>query len=175
MSASPTFVLLYSLATVVRRNIGKDKIVDALKTNSGATSFVENTLVLSGFTARWGEWLAPQSDGKWNYADSGDAIALPIWQDPSLRFDSEGGMTLLQGKWTAKTNVIDLDSLAVGDELVVGTLESDDPVLPSGVGLVRLADQSSGSSHMVVAHVEEIQTDGVVINNQLAGYFRVGG
>lgn len=174
-SASPTFILVYSLATVTRRNIAKDKIVDALKTNSGNDSFVDNTLVLNGFTARWGEWLAPQSDGKWNYADSQDAISEPIWQDPAIRFDHEGGITLLQGKWSAKTNVIDRTGLVVNDQLVVDALPGDHDVLPSGIGLTRLADADGGSDHMVVAHVEEILTDLVVVNNINAGYFRVGG
>lgn len=175
MANSPFFNLRYSLATVTRRNIPKASVVDALKVDSGAVSFVQNTLVLSGFSCRWGEWLTPNtSSGKWEYADSADAIALPLWQDPSLRYDHEGGVTLLQGKWVAETNVIATTSLAIGGELVVGTLSGGHTVLPSGTGLVRLESKSSGSQHMVVAHVEEISGENVVINNINAGYFRAG-
>ena len=174
--ADPIFTLRYSLATVTRRNIPKDKIADALKVNSGAQSFVNNTIVLSGFTCRWGEWLAPQANSLWNYADSLDNISLPLWQDPSLRYDHEGGVTLLQGVWTADTNVINTVGLSVNDELVVGALPGNHAVLPSGVGLIKLAAKAGnlGNVNMVVAHVEEIKTDVVRITNLQAGYKGTG-
>lgn len=173
--ADPIFNLKYSIATVTRVNVEKSKIVDALKDNSGAPSFTNNVIVNSGFTCRWGEWLAPDADGKWGYAAGTDAISMPLWQDPSLRYDHEGGVTLLQGVWTAETNVINRSSLAVNDDLVVGALPGNHSVLPSGNGLVRRAGLAGGTQWMVVAHVEEILADVVKITNVNAGYFRAGG
>lgn len=172
---APIFKLEYSLATVTRKNIAKADVVDALKANSGATSFVDFTMVLPGFTVRWGEWLAPQSDGKWGYADSADGISMPVWQDPQLRYDHEGGLTVLQGKFTAWTNVINRVGLAVQARLVVATLPSDHSILPSGVGLGLLDDADEDDEHMVVAHVEKIETDLIKISNISAGFVANGG
>lgn len=164
MSASPLFEVISGLSGVWRRGLGPDKIADALKVDSGARSFPNNTMVVNGFTAREGEWLAPGADSKWNYAGSTDRIARPIWMDPSERWDSEGGMTVLEsGSMKVKTNMIDLDGLSVNDELVVGTLPVDHPVVPEGNALVRLATKSSGSLHTVVAIVEEIGSDYAII------------
>ena len=97
MSVAPTFEVLSGLASIWRRGLSPDKIVDALKVNSGNRSFPNNTMVVNGFTAREGEWLAPDSAGKWAYASDMDRIARPLWQDPQERWDSEGGVTILQG------------------------------------------------------------------------------
>ena len=175
MSVAPIFEVLSGLAPIWRRGLSPDKIVDALKVNSGNRSFPNNTMVVNGFTAREGEWLAPDSAGKWAYASDMDRIARPLWQDPQERWDSEGGVTILQGPWTVKTNMVDLAGLAVGDELVVGTLDVAHPAVPSGNGLVQLATKSAGAMHTVVAIVEEIGSDYAIITNVGAGYPAAGG
>lgn len=175
MSVAPTFEVLSGLAMIWRRGLSPDKIVDALKVNSGQRSFPNNTMVVNGFTAREGEWLSPDGSGKWAYASDMDRIARPLWQDPQERWDSEGGVTVIQGPWTVKTNMVDLAGLAVGDELVVGTLDVAHPAVPSGNGLVRLATKSAGAMHTVVAIVEEIGSDYAIITNVGANYPAAGG
>jgi len=174
MSVAPTFEVLSGLNQIWRRGLSPDKIVDSLKVNSGARSFPYNTMVVNGFTAREGEWLSPDGSGKWGYSASSDRIARPLWQDPQERWDSEGGVTLLQGPWTVKTNMVDIALVAVGDELCVGTLDVAHPAVPSGVGLVGLATLAAGSLHTVVAIVEEIGSDYVIITNVGAGYIAAG-
>lgn len=165
MSTAPLFEVLSGLGNGVwRRGLGPDKVADALKVDSGARTFSSNTMVVNGFTCREGEWLAPGGDGKWNYASSLDRIARPIWTDPQERWDSEGGVCVLEsGSMKVKTNMIDLDGLAVNDELVAGTLPVDHPVVPEGNGLVTLASKPAESLHTVLAIVEEIGSDYAII------------
>lgn len=174
---NPLFESVYPIVTLTRRGFAPAEIADALKVNSGDRDFSDAIMTLNGLSVREGQWVARNGSALIAIASSTSPLSWPVWQDPGAgRTDSQtGGLTVLQGKWTVKTNVIELTALAVQDELVVGTLGAGHAVLPStGGGLVRLADQSSGAQHMVVAHVEKIESDGVIITNQNAGYFKAG-
>jgi len=175
--ANPIFESVYPIVTLTRRNFTPSEIADALKVNSGDRDFSDNIMTLNGLSVREGQWVAKNVSNLIAIASSTTPLSWPVWQDPGAgRTDAQtGGLTVLQGKWTVKTNVIELTSLAVQDELVVGALSGGHAILPSAAGgLVRLADQSSGTQHMVVAHVEKVESDGVIITNQNAGYFKAG-
>lgn len=174
---SPIFKSLYPILDLVRRNFEPADVVDALKVNSGERDFSDNIMTLNGFSIREGTWVAPNSAGKIALAASTSAPAWPVWQDPGAgRTDAQGGITVLQGTWTIETNIIDLTSLLVGDEVCVGALPGGHPVLPSmAAGLVRLAGLSSGTEHFVVAHVEKVLTASAVITNVTANYREQGG
>lgn len=177
MAATPIFESLYPLPTLTRRNFEPAELVDSLKVNSGQRSFVDNVMVMNGITVREGQWVAYNGSGKIALASSTSKPAWPVWQDPGIgRTDvKQGGITVLQGFWTIKTNVINLTSLAAGDELSVGTLPGGHAVLPSQNGLVRTASLASGTQHTVVAHVEKVASDHAIICNQQAGYKTAGG
>jgi hypothetical protein len=176
MAATPYFESLYPLPTLVRRNFEPADLVDALKVNSGQRSFVDNVMILNGITVREGQWVAFNGGGKIALATSTSKPAWPVWQDPGAgRTDvKQGGITVLQGFWTVKTNVIELTALAPGNELAVGTLSGGHPVLPSQVGLVKLTSLSTGVQHTVVACVEQVGADYAIISNQAAGYKAAG-
>lgn len=176
MAVAPIFESLYPLPTVVRRNFAPAEVVDSLKVNNGGRSFVDGVMIQNGITIREGQWVAYNGSGKIALASSTSKPAWPVWQDPGIgRTDViQGGITVLQGFWTCKTNVVSLTSLAAGDELCVGTLPGGHAVLPSQNGLVRLASLSSGTQHTVVAHVEKVGTDHAIICNQQAGYKAAG-
>lgn len=176
MAATPYFESLYPLPTLVRRNFEPADIVDALKVNSGQRSFVDNVMILNGITVREGQWVAFNNQGKIALATSTSRPAFPVWQDPGAgRTDvKQGGITCLQGFWTVKTNVISLTALAPGNELAVGTLPNDHPVLPSQNGLVKLTGLSNAVQHTVVALVEQVGSDYAIIGNQGAGYKALG-
>lgn len=179
MANAPLFEVISGLtpasgSPVWRRAVGREQVVDALKVDSGNYSFPNNTELQNGFLVREGEWLARQSDGKWGYAASSDPQALPVWLDPAVRFDGEGGIAVIFGLWVVKTNVIDTEDLAVQDELVVGALPEDHDVLPGGNGLVRLATKDADAYHFVRAVVEEILADGYVLISIASGYPRAG-
>lgn len=177
--ATPVFNLIYPLPTVVRRNVPPAEIADALKVNSGSREFSDHIMALNGLSVREGQWVTRNSSGLIVLATSTNAIAWPVWQDPGAgRTDGrEGGMTIIQGTFSARTNVINTTAIAVNDELCVGTLPGGHAVLPSaGGGLVRRATLAGGTQHMVVAHVEKVYADGTVqITNQNTGYFKAGG
>lgn len=176
MAVTPIFESLYPLPTVVRRNFEPADLVDALKVNSGQRSFVDNVMILNGITVREGQWVAYNGSGKIALATSTSKPVWPVWQDPGAgRTDvKQGGITVLQGIWTCKTNVLNLTALVVGGELAVGTLSGGHPVLPSQNGLVRLESLSNAVMHTVVAHVEKIGSDYAIISNQQAGYKALG-
>lgn len=176
MAVTPFFESLYPLPTVVRRNFEPADIVDALKVNAGQRSFVDNVMIMNGITVREGQWVAYNSGGKIALATSTSKPSFPVWQDPGAgRTDvKQGGITVLQGFWTCKTNVTETTSLTIGNELAVGTLGGGHPVLPSQNGLVRLESLSNAVMHTVVAHVEKIGPDYVIISNQAAGYKAIG-
>lgn len=176
MSTTPIFESLYPLPTLVRRNFEPADLVDALKVNNGQRSFVDNVMVMNGITVREGQWVAFNGAGKIALATSTSRPAFPVWQDPGAgRTDvKQGGITVLQGYWTVKTNVVNLTGLAPGNELSVGTLPVDHPVLPSQNGLVKLTSLSNAVMHTVVAHVETVGADYATISNQAAGYKALG-
>lgn len=175
--ATPIFKSEYPILDLVRRNFEPADVVDSLKVNSGERDFSDNIMTLNGFSVREGTWLAPNASAKIALATSTSFPAWPVWQDPGAgRTDAQGGITVLQGVWTVETNIIDLDGLVVGDELSVGALPGDHPILPSlAAGLVTTASLSAGTDHMVVAHVEKVKTATAVITNVAAGYRQAGG
>jgi len=174
---SPIFKSVYPIMDLVRRNFEPADVVDALKVNSGDRDFSDNIMTQPGFSVREGTWVSPNSAGKIALATSTSKPAWPVWQDPGAgRTDAQGGITVLHGTWTVETNIINLTGLVVGDDLCVGALPGGHPVLPSmAAGLVRLATLSSGTSHLVVAQVEKINSATAVITNVTAGYRAVGG
>jgi len=174
---SPIFESVYPILELVRRNFEPSEVVDSLKVNSGERDFSDNIMTLNGFSVREGTWLSPNAQSKMALATSTSLPAFPVWQDPGAgRTDAQGGITVLQGVWTIRTNVINLVGLAVGDELSVGALPANHPVLPSmAAGLVRLATLAAGSQHLVVAHVEKIEPATALITNVTANYRAAGG
>lgn len=175
---APIFESQYALPSLVRGNFAPAEIADALKVNSGDSDFTDSIMSLSGLTVREGQWVAKNGSGLVALATSTSFLSWPVWQDPGIgRTDATtGGMTVLRGHWSCKTNVIGMTALAVGDELAVGTLGAGHAVLPSaGGGLVRLVGLGSGTDHMVVAHVEVVGADYAIVTNQNAGYPRAGG
>lgn len=177
MATAPIFESRYALPSLVRGNFAPSEIADALKVNSGDADFTDSIMTLTGLSVREGQWVAMNGAGLVALATSQSPLAWPVWQDPGIgRTDAnQGGMTVLRGNWSAKTNVIEMTGLTVGDELAVGTLSAGHAVLPStGGGLVRLASLSSLTTHMVVAHVEKVGSDYAYVTNQNAGYFKAG-
>lgn len=183
----PRFEVMYPAIgsnELVRRNAAPDDVALALFTGGVRRAFTGGVMTLSRMTVREGEWITRNSaTAKFEKAVATVALCWPVWQDPGAppggRTDSaDGGLSFLQGLWTAGTNVIDdgllssgIDGLSPGDELKVG-------VMPSGhdyeglTGLVPVDAYATGT-FFVVAHVEEVLTGGrAVVTNQNAHYFK---
>ena len=139
---------------------------------------------LKSMDIREGEWVMWDTvTGLLTKAVATLAAGFPVWQDPGApdggRYDSaDGGMTMLQGDWTATTNVIDdgflsagIAGLSPGDELKVGIMPVGHPY--AGLtGLVPVDDAATGT-FFVVAHVEQNLGNGLaIVNNYQAHYFK---
>lgn len=185
----PTFTLLYSVDTVARRVAEPARLSAALFTGGAKFSFVRNVRIPSKVDVETGEWLGiAQATGLFAKAASDKALAWPVWQGGANRNDlGEGGITFLQGIWTALSNMVDVGDwnrgyIAPQDELIVGTLPAAH-TYTGRTGLVNLNDQAAGS-YFVVAHVQDVYwsvdengdpttpNGWVVLNNQNAGYRR---
>lgn len=176
--AGPRFDIIYEVDTWCRRNVEPDEIADALFENGVRRSFSHNVLTRNKVLVREGEWVTRDASGDLAKASSTRAPYWPVWQDPgSGRTDApDGGVTIVEGKWVAITNMIDdgfdddgIDGLQPGDELKVGVLG---PLhdFAGKIGLVPVNDAETGT-FFVVAHVEEVLANGyAVVTNQCANY-----
>lgn len=183
----PRFEVLYGMPTVVRRSAAADDIAAALFVGGAARTFVDNVMIQSTLAIREGEWVRiDPGTGKFVKAIPTQAPTWPVWQDPgSGRKDAAvGGLTFIQGHWTVATNMItdgfhdgdvefSVEALVPGTELKVGTLPAAHR-FAGAIGLVPINFDDgvvdATNTFYVVAHVEQVIGDVVVINNQLAGY-----
>jgi len=166
MSVAPTFEVLSGLASIWRRGLSPDKVVDALKVNSGARSFPNNTMVVNGFTAREGGVALPGRLGQVGVQRVERPHRPPPVAGPQERWDSEGGVTIIQGPWTVKTNMVDLAGLAAGDELCVARSTSRTRPCPRATDSSCSPRLAAISLHTVVAIVEEVGTDYAIITKR---------
>lgn len=185
----PTFTLLYSVDTVARRVAPPDRLAAALFVGGSKFTFQRNVRIPSKVDVETGEWLGiAQATGLFDKAVSSVALAWPVWQGGANRNDlGEGGITFLQGIWTALSNMVDVGDwnrgeIAIQDELIVGELPAEHEYA-GRIGLVNLNDQATGS-YFVVAHVQDVYYNvdengdpttpngWVVLSNQNAGYRR---
>ena len=174
----PRFELLYELRGVTRRNVEPEAIADALFENGARRSFGGGILKMNKVLVREGEWVTTDASNDAIRALPTRGPAWPVWQDPGAgRGDAmDGGISKIEGKWVAITNMIDdgfddvgVDGLQPGDELKVGAL-GPLHAFPGAQGLVPVNDAATGT-FLVVAIVEAVLANGyVVISNANAGY-----
>jgi len=174
----PRFLPLYETPTFTRINIPSDEIADALFESGARRSYAQNVMKMNKTTIREGEWVTRDASNDLIRALPTRGPARPVWQDPGAgRTDfSDGGITAIEGKWVAITNMIDdgfdsegIAGLQPGDELKVGALGPNHDY-PGATGLVPVNDGETGT-FLVVAHVEAVLANGfAVVSNQNANY-----
>lgn len=185
----PRFEILYGVPTIVRRSAVAEDIAATYFVGGAARSFVDNTMVQNGITIREGEWIrVDPSTQKWVKGSPMQAPTWPVWQDPGVgRTDAPvGGISFIQGKWAAATNMItdgfhdgdaefSVEGLVPGQELKVGIL----PVAHKYAGKTALVPVNFDdgtwdptNTFYVVAHVERVFADDnvVIVNNEQGGY-----
>jgi len=174
----PRFRLLYETPTITRLNVEPGDIADAMFQNGARRSFSGNVLKMNNVLIREGEWVTTDASNDLIKALATRGPARPIWQDPGAgRGDAlDGGVTMIEGKWAAITNMIDdgfddagIGGLQPGDELKVGIL-GPLHAHAGATGLVPVNDAATGT-FIVVAHVEAVLANGyVVVSNNVANY-----
>jgi len=179
-SDGPRFDVLYETSTFYRKNVPPDELADALFEGGVRRSFKQNVLKLHTVLVREGEWVTFDAAGDLIKALPTRGPAWPVWQDPGAgRTDViEGGVTLVEGRWVAITNMIDdgfdddgIGGLQPGDELKVGALGPSHE-FAGAQGLVPVNDAETGT-FLVVAIVEAVLANGfAVVSNVTANYPR---
>lgn len=173
---TPIFIVENSLEHLTRWPVLASQLAVALFEGGARFDFDGNVKVQNKILVREGEWLGRNADGLWTRSDPSKPLAFPVFLDPKLRFDDEGGLVILRGMLVARTNMIgadDADLLVPGCALVPGALPVDHD-FEGSQGLLPLEEEAEVDQKHVVAVIEEVLDDGVY-RIMTTNYFADGG